>query len=851
MFPATAPTRLPGVLCEVRAPRDGTRPLRLDVAGFVGLAERGPLDVPVLIEDYNQYRQLFGNDLPLARDGGRPLYAHLARTVELFFENGGLRCYVVRVAGPGRANRFAIPGLLQEVGDGGWEAVTAPAAWIGRWSDLLSIATTLRLLPLRLRSESGTLTASGEEIGSGGLLLPVRAPSPTAIRPGDLLRLQVDGPAGENYALYAPAATVALEPTLGGPPLAGNPLLLGLDPAGLRLFRTDPAGFLPEEVAWLDGNQWTLLPFTATDLEWQEPAEAGVPYHLSLPVTPPVPIEEGALLRLSAGGDTPFLFFRADLVRRGHDPAATEPVRLIVETAAPLQAQAALPNQPHTITAVERLSFDLYVREGEETLELWPDLRFAPGSGYWQEVLQPPIDYTQVEPAAFHPDAFAGRSLRLGPAELAGQPLLLPLGIRAAPDYAGPLPDPLPGSKDGLDTFDPPALFLDPAFDGIGTRALLETANEVLYLSAQSRRLYGLHSLIPVDEVSLLALPDLVQRGWQMLDPAPLEEVEPPEKETEPPRGFHDCPIPPPPPPEEEEKMPVILLDPESVEPAPSSQAWLEDLPEQIEPLAYDETPLLEVQRSLIRLCAARADLVAILALPHHYQRQAIGQWRDTLGATPDFFDGDPQSYAAVYHSWTAIREPVTPALSPLRYLPPDGAICGMIATREQRRGAWVSPANVPLRAIVHLNPHFDDDNWRPLYTGQINLIRRHPGQYTLMSALTLARERTLQQLSVRRLLIFLRKLALREGQRYVFETNNERFRSLVQTYFEQTLSQILDLGGLQAYQVVTDERVNTPNDYDNGRFLIALKVAPTLPIEFITITLLRTGADQIDILER
>jgi hypothetical protein len=48
----------------------------------------------------------------------------------------------------------------------------------------------------------------------------------------------------------------------------------------------------------------------------------------------------------------------------------------------------------------------------------------------------------------------------------------------------------------------------------------------------------------------------------------------------------------------------------------------------------------------------------------------------------------------------------------------------------------------------------------------------------------------------------------------------------------------------------VTNEEINTPNDYDNGRVLIALNVGPTLPIEFITITMLRSNNDAINIVE-
>jgi uncharacterized protein len=295
--------------------------------------------------------------------------------------------------------------------------------------------------------------------------------------------------------------------------------------------------------------------------------------------------------------------------------------------------------------------------------------------------------------------------------------------------------------------------------------------------------------------------------------------------------------------------MPVVTLAAAGVVTDPSSQAWLEDLPEQLPPAEHDDEAMREVQRVLIRLCAARADMVSLLSLPQHYDAQAAGQWHEQLTTTPDFYDGDPLSYAALYHSWPAVREDTVPALAPLRYLPPDGFVAGMIAARELRRGAWIAPANVALQNVVDLQPAFGDSAWSQLYQRRLNIVRHPPGRYVLLSAMTLAHDRTLRQLSVRRLLILLRKLALREGQRYVFETNNERFRSLVQTYFENILTRILERGGLQAFQVVTNEEINTRNDYDNGRFLIALKVAPTLPIEYITITMLRSGDDAIAVL--
>jgi phage tail sheath protein FI len=174
-----------------------------------------------------------------------------------------------------------------------------------------------------------------------------------------------------------------------------------------------------------------------------------------------------------------------------------------------------------------------------------------------------------------------------------------------------------------------------------------------------------------------------------------------------------------------------------------------------------------------------------------------------------------------------------------------------MIAARELRRGPWIAPANVPLQGVVGLTPLFSAGEWADLFNAQINLIRQPPGQFMLLSAHTLSADTQLLQISVRRLLIFLRKLALHQGMRYVFEANNERFRKAVQANFESILTALTTRGALTAFEVVTSSEINTPNDFDNGRFLIALKVAPTQPVEFITVVLLRAGEGLLEAIER
>jgi phage tail sheath protein FI len=66
----------------------GVAALRTDVAGFVGIAQRGPLDLAVPVDSYRQFTAWFGAPI----ENG-----YLAYSARAFFENGGRRLWAVRV----------------------------------------------------------------------------------------------------------------------------------------------------------------------------------------------------------------------------------------------------------------------------------------------------------------------------------------------------------------------------------------------------------------------------------------------------------------------------------------------------------------------------------------------------------------------------------------------------------------------------------------------------------------------------------------------------------------------------------------------------------------------------------
>jgi phage tail sheath protein FI len=199
-----------------------------------------------------------------------------------------------------------------------------------------------------------------------------------------------------------------------------------------------------------------------------------------------------------------------------------------------------------------------------------------------------------------------------------------------------------------------------------------------------------------------------------------------------------------------------------------------------------------------------------------------------------------------VYHPWIVFRD--DGRNDELTRLPPDGVTSGMLAERALTRGAWIAPANERLRGVVALTPPLSRGRYLALQDAQVNVVRHEPRGFMSLSADTLSEDADLVPINVRRLLILLRRLALREGATYVFEPNGDGFRRHVQRSFEALLGQLFARGAFAgaspatAFQVVTGETVNTARSIDQGRVIVELRVAPSLPLTFLTVRLVQSG---------
>jgi hypothetical protein len=886
--------RLPGFRFEAQAPRLSEVLPRMDVAVFVGFAASGPVDTPVSVESAAQFSAIFGEDAPLAFDPrtGSNITAFLAPAVRAFFRNGGRRCWIVRVArrecsilnplNRAQYNYFRVPGLSGVKFDDNGKIVRrikrgyVRARSEGSWSDSLRVGAALMSRPLRLLGDVRE--------GGGELSVHVEVSPSHQIGVGDLIKLEYNdstvlfiavdsiGPESESSP-PAPASPlnshsaiqikskrfVWLKETLTVKPL--TVIATGVTPStrvrsasllSFELWVQDENKYLisVKDLAFEEGHKrfWGNLP-TDEDLYSDVASELSEPPAILLWK----PVGDIFRFPLAGAAETSVLYFPTTMSavpdpyggrvqRKGTKlerdglaefdsnlfldeelkDASTED---LVSRADHIRYQSSLPRALKGIHSAFGIE--------EATIIAVPDavhLGWLPAE---QELPPPAIDdLPPYRPAWWH---FADcKSQATGDPEWS---------LRDC-DPAKPLPSetekrriprPLLGNflNCDIEVVEPPTLKQTKGPSGSGTIhlswkspaigadfVLEESSNRdftdpvavyagtnrdsTIYGRKAGNYYYRVRAQVGrnVSDWSRgIAVGIRNETGWQSIDES--------------------------------------ALGPDG------------------EPKFRSDT-LIAVHRSLLRMSTARGDLFAVLCLPEHFREDQSTEFATTIRATSEkasptqgvaaFGSGELQalSYGAVYHPWTIAHEETQS--SQLRSAPPCGSICGVMASRSIERGAWVAPANEALRGVVALNPQIGRDRRLDLQEANINLIRREPRGFLVLDADTLSGDFDLRQVNVRRLLSLLRRVAIKLGATYVFEPHNEAFGRLVKRGFEVLLDRLFERGAFAgttadtSYQVVVDDSLNSRNSVEQGRFIVELRVAPSLPLRFLTVRLVQTN---------
>ena len=936
--------RLPGVRFDVPAAMPDEALPRMDIAFFVGFAASGPVQLPVAVESLAEFEDCFGGEITLlAKADGSPLRGLLHPALRQFFSHGGRRAWVLRVAAAhaGTAH-FPLQQMLVLRRADAAEPWHVEPAWIaarspGSWADALSVFARCEGEPVSVRP-----------LGFDGasLALSARGPLALALAVGDTLRLRLDGDAeqlqGEVVAVEAPVRDAA-----------SGRLQRLLTLGRLASLRGGPEGAEPVRVGW-------TVPVNAGDgtVEHHAPALSGSWMQGRLTLQAQLPagarLGPGEVLRVSfAHGAAPAWMALDDL----------QTVALAEHGGAALARLSGRPWRVPVRVAAAPLA--AWVTRGEEATALWlragvgaalpaaPEMRAeglalvprgdgAPSVFGLADDLQHytrlatdraggraaerAFELTPRDQQALAGPRFALASAPRDPAA-AAETLLLPLDI--GPGLAqglGPRDVDLPPlRRDGLDRFDW-TLFAEAALAGLHLDSLAGQAEAMRLLGRTPRPLRGLHALFgsavpgPVEEPTLLLLPDAVQPGWKRrrrLDarivhpPAPMPE---PEDEGR----FSLCDV-------------VPLLAP-TFEPDADPDAagnfllrwtqpqggvgyelqesadraftvavpaytgsgtrlavigkpvgrqfyrvratidaraspWSGVLEVRVGGAAYETRPwdpanLLALHRLMLRTAAARGDMLALLGLPEHYR------WADAIAhaqalrsegadapatlAAAEASTGVPRlgedearalTHGALHHPWVMTRR-----VDDLLSSPPDGAIAGQMAAGALARGAWIAVANQPLKDVIALALPADTAERQALLQAQVNAVVAAPSGFVLSTAETLRDDADWRPVNVRRLMCLLQRMALRRGATYVFEPLGDELRRTVERAFEAMLSELQRRGAFagrtaaQSFRVELGEDLNTPARRDAGQFHVDLKVAPALPLTFLTVRLARSG---------
>ena len=239
-----------------------------------------------------------------------------------------------------------------------------------------------------------------------------------------------------------------------------------------------------------------------------------------------------------------------------------------------------------------------------------------------------------------------------------------------------------------------------------------------------------------------------------------------------------------------------------------------------------------------------RQDLFYVGQLPRHRNSTPTAA---TTSVITDFNVLTASNFAGLYWPWLDMSDPVGAGRNPAISTPPGGAIAGLFARTDGRRGVWKAPAGVEAsiagaRRIEYklLDSHSDELNPKG-----INALRTIPGAGSVVwGARTMQPNSEWRYVSVRRTAIFLRLSIYNGIQWAVFEPNDaplwDALRTSIGAFMETQFRNGAFAGrtSKEAYFVKVDDETTTEIDQAAGIVNVLVGFAPLRPAEFVVVKL-------------
>jgi len=470
--------------------------------------------------------------------------------------------------------------------------------------------------------------------------------------------------------------------------------------------------------------------------------------------------------------------------------------------------------------------FSLFVELGERVLEVWRDLETAPEAPFparpRNRFAPAVVNGTELDGAEVGQPDEAER-IELGSVwieirDIEVQGDRLPVGVRPARRTTRrrivAQGDPPGTQRYVFGAKDPVGPSLRSGYLGSEVRAVpVLTGLTLEHLTGENLppgQLWGLKALERVDEIAIVAIPDLLWPG------------EPPIRI--PGRSFPRCHV-----------VPTGASAPERLTPMADERRGL------------SRADMADGHRALLRHCAVLKDRFAVLDVPAGFDPDAAIAWAVELRS-------EAGQYGALYFPWVLAPDPLPGAN--VRKIPAAGHIAGMYARLDLSAGVQKPPANEVLEEVRGVERDTDGAVRGRLNDEGVNAIVPAPGRgIRAMGARTLvppnaAELRQWRYIHVRRLLLMFEEAIEQSAQWVVFADNRpERWREIdrvVQTFLDEQWRRGRLEGATadDAYRVGCDDATNDAASVAAGQMICEIAVRPPLPAEFVYVRIGRRAGE-------
>ena len=204
-------------------------------------------------------------------------------------------------------------------------------------------------------------------------------------------------------------------------------------------------------------------------------------------------------------------------------------------------------------------------------------------------------------------------------------------------------------------------------------------------------------------------------------------------------------------------------------------------------------------------------------------------------------------NYAAGYYPWVKVLNTNTN-----RYVwaPPSVVLPEVFAFNDNAAAEWFAPAGLNRGGIpgaTQTKSRLTRATRDELYENKVNPIATFPGQgIVAFGQKTLQKKASaLDRINVRRLLIALKKFVASSSRYLVFEQNTEATRNRFLNIVNPYLASVQERQGLYAFRVVMDDTNNTPDVIDRNQLVGQIYLQPARAAEFIVLdfNIMPTGA--------